>query len=160
MRLFHVDSPASCAVPVRTRFVYDGDDVPDALIRSSHFAVHVYSGGGISVLATRDDGRVDDAVLDDAGQSCVLTIHGCTGSSARPSAAAAMAELDWRNSVMQVLAACPSFACATAISPPPPLPSLTHSLFLPPAHPRASSAPHPPLLPPPPLLPHPPSLPR
>ncbi len=90
---------------MRAHFVYDGDDVADALIRSSHFAVHVYSEGGISVLATRDDGYVADAVLDDVGSGTrMLTIHGCTGSSSQPSAAAAMAELDWRNAVMQVRA--------------------------------------------------------
>ena len=90
---------------MRTHLVYDGDDVADALIRSSHFAVHVYSEGGISVLATRDDGCVTDAVLDDVGGGGrLLTIHGRTGASAQPSAAAAMAELDWRNAVMQVRA--------------------------------------------------------
>ncbi len=109
MRLFDSDCPGSDAAAARVHLLYDGDHVPDALIRSAHFAVHVDVSGGISVLAMRDDGCVEDAVLDDdsggTGTGCVLTIRGSTGTSVQPSAAAAMAEFDWRNAVMQVAAA-------------------------------------------------------
>ena len=87
---------------MRTHFVYDGDGAADTLISSAHFVVYVYSDSAISVLATRDDGRVEDAVLDDCDGGCALSIHGSTGTSTQLSAAAAVAELDWRNAVMQV----------------------------------------------------------
>jgi hypothetical protein len=109
---------------VRVHLVYDGDDVADVLFRSAHFAVHVYSEGGISVLAMREDGYVEDAVLDGGG-GAQLSIYGHTGSHTQPSAAAAVAELDWRNSVMQRMlersdAAAPPLAAPGNLSPPPP----------------------------------------
>ena len=119
-------------MPVRVRLVYDGDDVADALLRSAHFAVHLYSEGGISVLAMREDGYVEDAVLDGGGGGgggAQLSIYGHTGSHTQPSAAAAVAELDWRNSVMQRIlersdAPAPPIAAAYNApgnhSPPPP----------------------------------------
>jgi hypothetical protein len=112
-------------VPVRVCLVYDGDDVADALLRSAHFAVHVYSEGGISVLAMREDGYVQDAVLDGGGGGAQLSIYGHTGSHTQPSAAAAVAELDWRNSVMQRIlersdAPAPPIPAPGNLSPPPP----------------------------------------